>query len=65
LLGLHVSATAELNPFNEFTLTVVTVEFPATVVVDTGFTLIPKLLTVKPYTADLGWPLLVPVTVTV
>jgi hypothetical protein len=65
LLGLQVSATAELNPFNDPTFTVVVVGFPATVVVDPGLTPILKLFTVKLYAADLACVPYVPVTVTV
>jgi hypothetical protein len=54
LLGLQVSTTAELNPFNDPTFTVVVVGFPATVVVDPGLTPILKLFTVKLYAADLA-----------
>jgi hypothetical protein len=65
LLGLQVSATAELNPFRDPTFTVVVVGFPATVVVDPGLTPILKLFTVKLYAADLACVPYVPVTVTV
>jgi hypothetical protein len=44
--GLHPSVTAELNPFNDVTTTVVVVLFPATVEVDAGFTPMLKSFTV-------------------
>jgi hypothetical protein len=47
LLGVQVKATAELNPFNDVTVTPVVVLFPATVVVDAGLTPMLKLFTTR------------------
>ena len=63
--GVQASVTAELNPFNDVTVTVVVVLFPATVEVDAGFTPMLKLFTVKLYAALRTWLPLAPFTVTV